>query len=49
MSISTQDHLNSTITLKKFPFDLFYPLRRWVDSIEVTNDKFAHFLCNLIP
>ena len=49
MSISTQNHLNSTITPKKFYFDLFYPLRCWVDSIEVTDDKFAHFLCNLIP
>ena len=49
MSTQTHNPLNSPITVKKFHFDLFYPLRRWVDNIEITNDKFAHFLCNLIP
>jgi hypothetical protein len=49
MSTQTQNYLNSLIALKKTHFDLFYPLRRWVNSIEVTNEKFAHFLCNLIP
>jgi hypothetical protein len=34
---------------KKLGFDLFYFLRIWVDSIEIKNDKFAHFLCKLIP
>ena len=48
MSIQTPNYPNR-FTLKKFSLDLFYPLRRWVDSIEVTNEKFAHFLCNLIP
>ena len=48
MSHTTQNPIHSPIT-KKIHFDLFYPLRRWVDSIEVNNDKFAHFLCNLIP
>ena len=48
MSHTTQNPIHSPIT-KKFHFDLFYPLRRWVDHIEVSNDKFAHFLCNLIP
>lgn len=48
MSISTHD-LNSKIAAKKWSFDLFYPLRRWVNSIEVKNHKFAHFICNLIP
>ena len=48
MSIQTQNYPNR-FTYKRFSLDLFYPLRRWVDSIEVTNDKFAHFLCNLIP
>ncbi|MGF1539759.1 MAG: Mo-dependent nitrogenase C-terminal domain-containing protein [Pleurocapsa sp.] len=49
MSIQTQNSVNSPISFKKFSFDLLYPLRRWVDSIEVNNDKFAHFLGNLIP
>ena len=49
MSTHTQKHFNPSIALKELHFDLFYPLRRWVDSIEVTNNKFAHFLCKLIP
>jgi hypothetical protein len=48
MSIQTQNYPKGII-FKKFPIDLFYPLRRWVDNIEVSNEKFAHFLCNLIP
>jgi hypothetical protein len=30
-------------------FDLLKPLRRWMDGIEVKSDRFAHFLCQLIP
>ena len=37
------------IKIKKFPLDPFYPLRYWVDKIKVTDEKFARFLCNLIP
>jgi hypothetical protein len=48
MSTQTQNYPNRII-FKKFPIDLFYPLRCWVNNIEVTNEKFAHFLCNLIP
>jgi hypothetical protein len=40
---------SSQAIAKKQGFDLFYPLRIWLDSIEVNNDKFARFLCNLIP
>ena len=49
MSTQTHNPLNSPITSRKFHFDPFYPLRRWVDNIKVTNDRLAHFLCNLIP
>ena len=49
MSNSTHNQFNSPLTFKKFPIDLLYPLRYWVNSIKVTNDKFAHFLCNLTP
>jgi hypothetical protein len=45
----THNHSKSLIKTKKFSIDLFYPLRLWVDSIEVNNSKFAHFLCHLIP
>ncbi|TVQ09672.1 MAG: nitrogenase [Leptolyngbya sp. DLM2.Bin27] len=27
----------------------FTPLRRWIDQIEVTNRRFAHLVCRLIP
>ncbi|WP_036489265.1 Mo-dependent nitrogenase C-terminal domain-containing protein [Myxosarcina sp. GI1] len=49
MITRTRNQFYSANPFKKFPLDPFYPLRRWVNSIEVTNDKFAHFLCNLIP
>lgn len=49
MSVRTQSSYNSTVTTKKLHFDYFYFLRRWVNNIEVKDDKFAHFLCNLIP
>ncbi len=44
-----ENHPNSLTKTKKFPLDPFYPLRCWVDNIEVNNEKFARFLCNLIP
>lgn len=35
---------------KKSPrFDVFAPLRRWVDGIEVKQIKLAHTICTLIP
>ncbi len=30
-------------------FDPFKPLRHWLDSIEVRDDKLAHKLCQMIP
>jgi hypothetical protein len=30
-------------------FDIFYPLRKFVDSIQVKNRGFAHLICQLIP
>jgi hypothetical protein len=49
MFLSIQNHLYSQIIPKKFSLDLFFPLRRWLNSIEVNDQKFAHFLCQLIP
>ncbi len=34
---------------KKPFFDLFYPLRRWIDSVEMKQPKIAHIICRLIP
>jgi hypothetical protein len=30
-------------------FDLFHPVRRWLDNIEVRNAKTAHLICRSIP
>lgn len=30
-------------------FDLFKPLRQWLDQIEIQNSKLAHLICRLIP
>lgn len=30
-------------------FDLLRPLRRWVDQIKVTNRRFAHLVCRVVP
>ncbi|EDL71123.1 Mo-dependent nitrogenase C-terminal domain-containing protein [Geitlerinema sp. CS-897] len=30
-------------------FDIFRPLRRWIDRIEVTHRLFAHLVCRVIP
>lgn len=34
---------------KQTGFDLFRPLRRWIDQIEVANRSFAHLVCRVIP
>ena len=34
----------------RFPrFDILRPLRRWINQIQVTNARFAHWVCRLIP
>ena len=30
-------------------FDIWLPLRKWLDQIEIQNVKFAHSVCKLIP
>jgi len=29
--------------------DLLYPIRQWLEGIEIHNRKLAHFLCKAIP
>ncbi|OUL27924.1 Mo-dependent nitrogenase C-terminal domain-containing protein [Nostoc sp. 106C] len=29
--------------------DLLYPVREWLEGIEIHNPKLAHFLCKAIP
>jgi Mo-dependent nitrogenase C-terminus len=33
----------------KFKIDVFSPLRKWLDNIEVKNDVVAHRICQSIP
>ena len=40
---------NSPNKLNKPKFDFLEPLREWIDSLEVNNQKFAHFIAKLIP
>jgi len=34
---------------KQRKLDLLLPLRRWLDSVEVSNPQLAHRLCQMIP
>ena len=36
-------------TQKRFRLDLLYPLRQWINQIDVRQEKLAHFVCGLIP
>ncbi|MCA1993533.1 MAG: Mo-dependent nitrogenase C-terminal domain-containing protein [Coleofasciculus sp. S288] len=39
-------HQISTGYVKK---DILFPLRRWVDGVEIRNAKIAHLICRIIP
>jgi hypothetical protein len=45
--MSTSNHLS--IFPHQLCLDIFYPLRRWLDSISVQNYRFAHLVVSLIP
>ncbi len=30
-------------------FDIFSPLRRWLDKLKIVDSHFAHSICRLIP
>ena len=34
---------------KKSKIDLLYPLRKWLDNIEIENSAVAHRICKIIP
>ncbi|MBO3462573.1 Mo-dependent nitrogenase C-terminal domain-containing protein [Aetokthonos hydrillicola Thurmond2011] len=40
---------NISSNFKFNAFDILEPIRYWLDSIEVTNRRTAHFLCTVIP
>lgn len=45
----THDHSPPPIYKESGSFDLLYPLRRWLDRIQIKNAKIAHLICQLIP
>ncbi len=38
-----------TKTIKIKTIDILYPVKHWLDNIEVKNSSTAHFICQLIP
>ena len=40
--------MNATHSIKS-RIDLFAPLRKWLDNLEVSNNTMAHRICKLIP
>lgn len=39
----------SPVTTQKSKIDLLYPLRKWLDNIEIENSAVAHRICKIIP
>jgi Mo-dependent nitrogenase C-terminus len=38
-----------TLTMMTYQADLFYPVRQWLDSIEIRSSEMAHSICKWIP
>lgn len=49
MFIRIYNHLPPLSFTGQSKFDLFAPLRRWINSIEIHHPKTAHYFCQLIP
>lgn len=48
--INQIQHRKSSLTpAKKRKIDPLFPLRKWLDNIEINNRTFAHRICKLIP
>lgn len=47
--IERQQHQSPVMKVKQSKLDLLYPLRKWLDSIEIANSAFAHRICQAIP
>jgi hypothetical protein len=49
-NISTVMGSNLSIDAPHFPkFDIFKPLRNWLDNLKISSPRLAHQLCKLIP
>jgi hypothetical protein len=47
--IKNNDSYNNSSNSKFETLNLLQPIRRWLDGIEITNRRTAHFLCTVIP
>lgn len=45
----SHEHHSQPTSYKESDFDILYPLRRWLDGIQIKNAQLAHLLCLLIP
>ena len=41
--------MSTTSIHRNKKFDLLWPLRQWVDGIEISDRKSAHLVCQVIP
>jgi hypothetical protein len=46
---SHQTEIKTQSNHSHFKWNLLYPLRTWLDTLKVSDRKFAHRLCKLIP
>ncbi len=42
-------HYHLPVPPVKPNFDLLYPLRHWLNGLDINNAQIAHFICFLIP
>lgn len=53
MKTITRNHTHPNHHLRTYKksgsFDIFYPLRRLVDGIQVKNARLGHLICQIIP
>lgn len=47
--LMSQSTINSSNSSHSPKFDLFKPLRSWLDNLKISNPQLAHKLCQLIP
>ncbi len=49
-NLSELAHRSMTMDVPSFPrFDIFKPLRKWLDNFDVSSPQLAHKLCQSIP
>lgn len=44
-----RQHLYSVINLQNASFDGLYPVRQWLNRLEIRNAAIAHLICRIVP